>query len=160
MEKILINSVRLMIRPKTLEEMCIVYENEQDLEMKQAYLEMIEEMKNIMPHEEWASDWSIYLKTGEEIGGIGFKGLPNEEGKVEIGYGVEPKYQNQGYATEAVETMIRWAFSQKGVKCVQAQTESNNEVSKSVLRKNGFKEVGIGEEGPLFEIINIKRSIK
>lgn len=44
-----------------------------------------------------------------------------------------------------------WALLEHDVSCVQAQTEDNNEISKKVLMKNGFQEVGRGEEGPLFE---------
>lgn len=159
MKKIIVYSKRLMIRPKTLEEMQEIYEKEQDVEMKQAYLEMIEEMKKIVPNEEWGADWAIYLKDelDHEIGGIGFKGVPNSEGNVEIGYGINPEYQHQGYATEAVAAMIEWAFKQKHVNCVQAQIEAWNEISRKVLLKNGLKEVGMGSEGPLFEIKNPKR---
>ena len=157
MRGIKVTSERLIIKPKTLGEMKDVYEKEQEPEMKQAYLEMIEEMKKCRPYEEWGSDWSIYLKTGEEIGGIGFKGLPDKKGTVEIGYGIEPSYQNKGYATEAVAAIVKWAFTQEGVIYVQAQTDEKNEISKKVLLKNGFKEIGIGKEGPLFEITNAKR---
>ena len=118
---------------------------------------MIEGMKDMVPYEEWACDWKICLKSGQQIGGIGFKGMPNDMGKIEVGYGIEVKYRNQGYATEALGAMLEWAFSQDGVQGVQAQTEDKNTISKKVLIKNGFMEVGVGTEGPLFERKNEKR---
>src|SRR4051812_17558170 len=35
------------------------------------------------------------------VGSIGFHGPPDEEGKLEIGYRVDPGYRNQGYARES-----------------------------------------------------------
>lgn len=113
---------------------------------------MTDEMKRNPGREEWASDWRICSFDGTIVGGIGFKGVPDKDGQVEIGYGIEPEYQNIGYATEAVKAMLEWALSESDVLCVQAQTESGNEKSKRVLKKNGFIEAGIGTEGPLFEV--------
>ena len=156
MKNIIVESERLVLRPRTIEQMEKLYQNEKDSEMKQAYFEMYSEMKKIVPREEWAADWEICLKDGTFVGGIGFKGIPNEKGKIEVGYGIEPKYQRNGYATEAVGAMIKWAFEHDDVKVFQAQTDPDNEISKKVLRKNGLIEVGVGYEGPLFEIRNPK----
>ena len=51
-----------------------------------------------------------------------FKGLP-ENGQPEIGYGLLPEYEHQGYATEAVRAACRWAFEQPGVTAVEAETD-------------------------------------
>lgn len=147
-----VKSKRLILIPKTLEEMQMVYEHEQDSEMKQAYLEMIEEMKKNPDNQIWATDWDINLLGGEHIGGIAFKGKPNERGEVEVGYGIDEAYRGQGYATEAVAAMLEWALAQEGVACVQAQTKEWNEISQKVLRNNHFKAAGQGQEGPLFEV--------
>lgn len=147
----IVKSERLIIRPRTLEEMNTLYLNEKDLELKQSYLEMIECMKKYKGQEQWGADWEIELKDGTPVGGICFKGIPDEKGNVEIGYGIDEEYRRNGYATEAVAAISSWALEQKDVLCVQAQTDDNNEISKKVLRKNGFLENGRGEEGPLFE---------
>ncbi|MBE5961621.1 MAG: GNAT family N-acetyltransferase [Lachnospiraceae bacterium] len=157
MRNICLRTKRLMIYPKGLKEMEELYRNEKNPEMKQVYREMADEMKKSPGREEWASDWTISLLDGTIIGGIGFKGVPNSEGKVEIGYGIEPEFWNTGYATEAVKAMTEWALSEADVLCVQAQTEKQNEKSKRVLRKNGFTEAGMGAEGPLFEITREKK---
>ena len=150
--RITVTSSRLTITSKTIEEMEQKYQIEENEEMKQAYFEMVTEMKRIQGHEEWACDWTICLKSGIAIGGIGFKGIADEAGNVEVGYGIDEEYQNQGYATEAVGAMVQWALSHDEVLCVQAQTEAENEISQKVLRKNGFVRNGIGQEGPLFEV--------
>ena len=79
-----------------------------------------------------------------------FKGLP-ENGQPEIGYGISPEFQGQGYATEAVRAACRWALAQPGVAAVEAETEPANAASQAVLRKVGFVPTGtVGKEGPRF----------
>ena len=157
MKNIIVESERLVLRPRTIEQMEKLYQNEKDAEMKQAYFEMYSEMKKIVSREEWATEWKICLKDdGTLVGGIEFKGIPNEKGEIEVGYGIEPEHQRKGYATEAVGAMIKWAFEHDDVKVFQAQTDPDNEISKKVLRKNGLIEVGVGNEGALFEIRNPK----
>ena len=79
-----------------------------------------------------------------------FKGL-NDDGSVEIGYGITEENQGKGYATEAVEAVIAWALNQSGVRQVEAETEPGNRKSQRVLEKCGFSPLGIiGEEGPRF----------
>lgn len=147
----IIESERLRIRPRTMEEMDNLYKLELDKEMKKAYSEMIACMKENPEHEEWGADWLIELKDGTSVGGICFKGAPDEKGIVEIGYGIDEGYRRNGYASEAVYAVTEWAMKQKGVLCVTAQTDKDNEISKKVLRKNNFVEDGVGEEGPLFK---------
>lgn len=102
--------------------------------------------------EEWACDWKVCLKDGTVIGGAAYKGIPDDQGNVELGYGIDESYQNQGYATEMTGLMVRWALEHEDVVCVQAQTDPENRKSQRVLAKNGFVHVGEGAEGPLFEV--------
>ena len=80
------------------------------------------------------------------VGDICFYGEPNEEGEVEIGYGTYPAYQGNGYMTEAVAALIRWAREQPCVKKILASTDKTNVASYSVLVKNGFEKVGESDE--------------
>ena len=41
------------------------------------------------------------------VGSIGFHGPPDEQGRLEIGYSVDPPYRRQGYAREAVRGDVR-----------------------------------------------------
>lgn len=153
MGKITVKTERLLVVSRTLEEMQVLYGNEKQEEMRQVYKEMIEEMQKCHGCEEWACDWEVVLAdSGTSVGGIGFKGLPDREGIVELGYGIDENYRNNGYAREAVAGMVKWALACEKVKKVQAQTEIDNVVSQKILLKNGFQLVGKGEEGPLYEI--------
>jgi ribosomal-protein-alanine N-acetyltransferase len=75
----------------------------------------------------------------------GFKGPPRD-GEAEIGYSVLPQFQRQGYATEMVHGLVRWAMGQPGVVRIVAETEWANPASVRVLSKLGFAEVGPSSE--------------
>lgn len=106
-------------------------------ELKTIFLPVYEEALNDSKSYEWNTVWQIILKSRNCIvGGICFKGCPNIDGEVEIGYGTEPDYQNKGYMTEAVKAVIEWAVLQDGVECVIAETEKFNIASHRVLEKN------------------------
>ena len=76
------------------------------------------------------------------IGDIGFKGKPNSENTVEVGYGIVPSVQCKGYATEAVMKIIQWSFTFKTVNKVVAECLDDNVPSISVLEKLGMKQIG------------------
>ena len=150
MRDIIVESERLSIVPRDLEAMKQLFEEEADDDMKLAYADMLAAMRDLPGREEWGTEWAITLKTGELVGGICFKGEPDAEGSVEIGYGIKGEHQHQGYATEAVGAMLRWALEQEGVKKICAQTDLRNIISQRVLIRNGFLRDGFGDEGPRF----------
>ena len=56
--------------------------------------------------------WGFYQNdSGDWVATRFARGLP-ENGQPEIGYGLLPEYEHQGYATEAVRAARRWAFEQ------------------------------------------------
>lgn len=75
------------------------------------------------------------------VGQMGCKGLP-EHGSVEIGYGINPSYQNRGYATEMVQRLSAWALTQPAVQRVTAECRTDNYGSIRVLEKSGFVRTG------------------
>lgn len=145
-----VETARLTLRSRTVEEMCALRDREPDPELKQAYSEMLELMKRLPQAPEYACDWAICLKDGTPVGGIGFKGLPDRRGDVEIGYEIWPLYRRTGYAVEAVSALTSWALARPGVKRVAAQTAPENVISQRVLARCGFRPDGMGEEGPRF----------
>ena len=88
------------------------------------------------------------------IGDGGFKGPPDADGTVELGYALLRPYRNRGYATEAVRALLEWAFDSPKVREVCAEARMGNTASIRVLQKAGFTEVGPGSERALvrFEI--------
>ena len=84
--------------------------------------------------------WIVIEKSKKAIiGGICFHGEPNETGEVEIGYGTDDGYRNQGYMTETIAGLVLWIRNNKNVKTIKAETDNENISSVRVLEKNGFK---------------------
>lgn len=95
------------------------------------------------------SFWYMLLRTESRphlIGICGFKGRPDPAGSVEIGYSVISQFRNQGYASEAVSRLVRWAFSHQAVREVSAETLPHLQSSIRVMKKNGFEFTGAGSE--------------
>lgn len=85
--------------------------------------------------------WFIIRKTDNRmVGELGFKGLTADRASLEIGYSTRPPFRNQGYMTEAVGALCRFAFAQTyfPVERVFALTRTDNPSSHRVLEKNGF----------------------
>lgn len=85
--------------------------------------------------------WGPYLVVevvrGWTIGGIGFKGAPDNDGAVEMGYGICPSMQRRGLASEAVRAMCHLA-RHHGARHVTAETDRENVASQRVLLHSGF----------------------
>jgi RimJ/RimL family protein N-acetyltransferase len=95
------------------------------------------------------SFWYMLLRTEPKpqlIGICGFKGRPDPAGSVEISYSVISQFRNQGYASEAVNRLVRWAFSHQAVREVSAETLPHLQSSIRVMKKNGFEFTGAGSE--------------
>lgn len=134
---------RLRITAMTDAELAQKIASETDEHLRSAYAEMLA-LSQAEPAERlFATAWRIERRdTGETIGDLCFKGKPNECGEVEIGYGVAPVFQGQGYASEAVQAALNWAFSDNRVYFVLADAEPGNAASKRVLEKLKFSPAG------------------
>ena len=149
--EIQIKTKRLLLTPMSEGELEQRIRQMPEGELRQAYKEMLEGCRKEPENWLWYTPWKIQLKTdGTLIGDLCFKGAP-VKGTVEWGYGLEQAFWGQGYMTEAARVMLDWAFSQRDVYAVEAETLEENAASQRVLEKLEFKPLGIdGEEGPRF----------
>lgn len=148
----MIETKRLRIYPATQNQMEAFIAAQTNDALKAAYSEMLEGCPKNPDKWEWYAMWMIELNNGTHIGELCFKGL-DENGVSEIGYGILEEHQCQGYATEAVNAVLAWAFQNPKVTAVEAETDAENMASKRVLEKCGFIANGkIGEEGPYFTV--------
>ena len=110
----------------------------------------------------------VEKKTQTVMGDLGFKGYwPQEnfwdafparemrsgrrtERGIELGYGLYHPFHGQGYMTEAVSALCRFALcqTQHPVCRIEALTRPDNSASHRVLEKNGFRRGG--EQDGLF----------
>ena len=101
------------------------------------------------PHLAGWSFWYLLSRSEEPVelmGLCGFKGRPDPEGSVEISYSMLSQFQTMGFATEAVERLLVWAFSHHHVREVSAETLPHLRKSIRILEKNGFSLSGAGSE--------------
>ncbi|HEY2582056.1 MAG TPA: GNAT family N-acetyltransferase [Mucilaginibacter sp.] len=99
---------------------------------------------------QWYSPWEIIRKdTSTAIGCIGFAGYPNESGEAEMGYLLDKQEQGKGYASEAFQTAIKWAFTNPEVKDIIVHTFEDNLPSRKLLTRCGFTEIEKNEENLL-----------
>lgn len=85
--------------------------------------------------------WGIFLES-KLIGTCGYnKIIPKR--KATIGYDLNPTYWSQGFATEAVQSIIDFATVEHEVHRIEAFVTPGNVGSEKVLKKCGFEKEGL-----------------
>lgn len=143
METGLLEGKRLFLRPLSFNELLHINSDKKietpiELEavfdsVKMAIAKKIEKMKKVSEDvHNWYTYWLIIDKdNGKGIGFIGFKGTPDENGYVEVGYSISSNYRRKGLMTEALSLLINWALKYpicKGItakKVLKTNTGSN-----------------------------------
>ncbi len=86
----------------------------------------------------------LFLKgTSTLVGEIALHHVEWEVPKFEIGYYVRPCFEGQGYCSEAVEWITRFAFDCLGARRVEIWNDTRNEPSRRVAERAGFTPEGI-----------------
>ena len=88
------------------------------------------------------------------MGSAGFHDLPDERGMIEIGLGIVPEHQRQGFARELVVGMWSWVVRQPDVHVLRYTVSPTNVASQRLIARFAFAKVGeqIDEEDGLEEI--------
>ncbi|WP_286928058.1 GNAT family N-acetyltransferase [Flavobacterium sp. UBA4197] len=74
------------------------------------------------------------------IGDVGFKGIPNAQGEIDLGYGIIRQQRKKGYAFEAAKNLVDRAFSDPKVVTITARSLISNADSAKILTKINFTE--------------------
>jgi RimJ/RimL family protein N-acetyltransferase len=90
----------------------------------------------------WGPRFIVVDTPRTHVGWGGFKGAPDAEGTVEIGYSVAPAWEGRGVATAAVAALLAEAWAAPGVRSVIAHTLAERNASGRVLEKSGFHRDG------------------
>ena len=86
--------------------------------------------------------WAVELKSTQQF--IGFVGLHNPEAKLpftpctEVGWRLSKKYWGNGYATEAANASLQYAFQTLTIENVFSFTSINNNRSTAVMERLGM----------------------
>lgn len=93
--------------------------------------------------------WVIESRNNQQvIGTIGLRNFEDEEDYAEIGYELEPSYQQKGFMSEAFKLVIEYGFKKMELKTIEAFTHKNNRASIALLEKQKFVfEPEIKDEG-------------
>lgn len=99
--------------------------------------------------------WIGYLaeENGNWVGSAAFKGPP-VNGTVEIAYGTNENYRNQGVGTIICKLLVDLALTTDPLLKITARTISDDNFSSKILLKNNFTCVGIvhdPEDGEVWE---------
>ena len=84
----------------------------------------------------------LAIADGEIIGSAGFHDFPDENGMIEIGFGIVPDKQRQGYGLELLHGMWKEIANRSDVKILRYTVSPENEASMHIIKKLGFDLVG------------------
>ena len=103
----------------------------------------LERVRLLTTPDPWLLGFAVVDRaSGLAIGSCGFKGPPDEDGMVEIVYGIAPEHQSKGYATEAAGALVAFAIDSGRVRVVRAHTFAEANASARVLLKCAFRKIG------------------
>lgn len=91
----------------------------------------------------WWARLFVHRADRRLIGFGGYKGAPDAEGRVEIGYALAPAYRGAGLARETAAALAHAAFAAPGVNAVIAHTLPEHNASTAVLEAIGLRRDGI-----------------
>lgn len=83
--------------------------------------------------------FGIELKEEKKLIGTADLRVDMKKSKGEIGYALNKKYFNQGYATEAAEALTEFAFETLQLEKVSATCDERNKASEAVMKKLGMQ---------------------
>lgn len=133
----------LNLIPQKLEDVLAMVEAMSPAEKAQLSADWLARLHASTSADPWTHGFSLVERgTGIAIGKCGFKGPPAADGVVEIAYAVDPDHRGKGYATEAAEALVNYAFGSARVHVVRAHTLPEPNASTRVLAKCGFRYIG------------------
>ena len=77
------------------------------------------------------------------VGTVGLKSIDWPSNRAELGYWIAPDHWRSGYASDAVERVVAYAFDQLGLHRIAARVFAFNESSRRLLESVGFTQEGV-----------------
>lgn len=86
--------------------------------------------------------FGIELKAEKKLIGTIDIRVDMKRSRAEIGYALNKKYFNQGYATEAARELVKFAFETLELEKVISSCDKRNKASEAVMKKLGMQKEG------------------
>ena len=164
--KIIAETPRLVLRTFTIDDAKMFYDLCKDPEVVkyvgEAPLQSVEQAQKIL-NEKILKDqyekfgygrWAIHLKKNGIF--IGWCGLKNENGEIDLGYRLKKRFWGKGFITEAAEAVLRYGFETLDLEKIHASAMQENIASIAVMKKIGREFIDNrpfdAQEGVYYEI--------
>lgn len=90
--------------------------------------------------------WALLANEGERappriVGIAALIGRPDDEGDVELAFGLLPEFRGRGYGGETVRALAVWAFA-NGAGRVIAHLDAEDAYAAQALARSGFTDIG------------------
>lgn len=83
--------------------------------------------------------WVLESKSNHQLmGTIGLRNFEDEENYAEIGYEIDPAYQQKGFMSEAFKEILNFGFTELELGTIEAFTHKNNSASIALLKQQKF----------------------
>ncbi|MEU1195503.1 GNAT family N-acetyltransferase [Streptomyces sp. NPDC005813] len=109
---------------------------------------------------EWGMFVLVRREDGRAVGGMGFHGAPDEDGRAEVGYDLAEHARGHGYATEALRALAAEALARDDVTTLFAAIDRANTPSQAVISRAGFTRVSEDVEQYAYELRGLERSLR
>lgn len=184
LEMPVLETARLIVRPFVLDDLDVIHPilnvsfGEVPLEERREWLQWatLNHVALARLYQPPYGDRAMVLKaSGAVIGSVGlvpafgtYRRLPSfrRDGEAEdafvqpefaLFWAVAPAHQRQGYAVEAAQGLIDWAFKQFGIRRIIAETGYDNVASQGVMQRLGMtvERNPKPEERPWFQVVGV-----
>ena len=106
--------------------------------------------KSLAEDHDWMTIWLFLAQDSPTVAGVfEFKGPPNESGRVEIGFGLDPDFDDNSKVVEAIDTLCEWALSQPKCNFVTATRVTDSKMMQ-LLQTAGFFKMAEAKTGSLW----------
>ena len=95
--------------------------------------------------------WALIEKSSQNfIGDFAFWKIDSKNSRAEIGYTLKPDFWGKGFMKEAMTEIISFGFDQLNLHSIEANINPENDNSRGILKKLGFKKEAYFRENYFF----------
>lgn len=100
---------------------------------------------------QWVQLAIVLTATDQLVGDVGVRMRSDEPQLAEVGFTLSPDFQGRGYGTEAVRRLVEFLFAETDTRRIVATTDAENEPSRRLLLRVGFRQEGHFLENTFFK---------